>query len=324
MRELFLLDPEIVFLNHGSFGACPRPVFAEYQRFQLELEREPVEFLGLKRRFPELIGVARERLAAYVGASASDLVLVPNATTAVNAVARSLDLQPGDEIVATTHEYGGNDLLWRYICERRRCALGGRHDAHKRRGRPARRRHAANARAVRQSHRFSDVASLSRRRAVREAREAGVLDRRRRARARPDRARPASLGADFYAGNCHKVALLAEGAGFLHVRAEAQPMLEPRTVSWDWAADEWANPPPLGRHATRRAPRGPGGDRLPGRARWDAVRSDATDLRARRASSPRFGMEPLAKTTTSSCRWSLYAAARRRGRPRQASLPRTA
>src|SRR5512132_43019 len=95
VRELFLLDPEIVFLNHGSFGACPRPVFAEYQRFQLELERRPVEFLGLKRRFPELIGTARERLAAYVGASASDLVLVSNATTAVNAVARSLNLQPG-------------------------------------------------------------------------------------------------------------------------------------------------------------------------------------------------------------------------------------
>src|SRR5215208_1377058 len=118
-RGLFLLDPDVVFLNHGSFGACPRPVFEEYQRFQLELEREPVEFLSLKRRFPELIGNVRERLAAYVGASASDLVLVPNATTAVNAVARSLDLQPGDEVVSTTHEYGGNDLLWRYTCESR-------------------------------------------------------------------------------------------------------------------------------------------------------------------------------------------------------------
>ena len=67
--RLFLLDPDVVFLNHGSFGACPRPVFEEYQRLQLELEREPVEFLSLKRRFPELIGDARERLAAYVGAS---------------------------------------------------------------------------------------------------------------------------------------------------------------------------------------------------------------------------------------------------------------
>ena len=84
MRDLFLLDPAVVYLNHGSFGACPRPVFAEYQRLQLELEREPVEFLGLRRRFPELIGAARARLAAYVGAPASDLVLVANATTAVN------------------------------------------------------------------------------------------------------------------------------------------------------------------------------------------------------------------------------------------------
>jgi hypothetical protein len=119
MRDLFLLDPSVVFLNHGSFGACPRPVFEEYQRLQLELEREPVEFLGLKRRYPALIAAARDRLAAYVGASPADLVLVPNATSAVNLVARSLDLQPGDEVVGTTHEYGGNDLLWRQVCESR-------------------------------------------------------------------------------------------------------------------------------------------------------------------------------------------------------------
>ena len=189
VRELFLLDPDVVFLNHGSFGACPRPVFEEYQRLQLELEREPVEFLGLKRRFPELIGAARERLAAYVGAAAADLVLVPNATTAVNAVARSLDLQPGDEIVATTHEYGGNDLLWRYIVRAPRRALRrGRHDAGERGGRSARGRHAANARAVRQPHLVSDGAALSRRGALRAgARGRRALDRRRRARARADR-----------------------------------------------------------------------------------------------------------------------------------------
>src|SRR5262245_12148553 len=118
MRDLFLLDPDVVFLNHGSFGACPRAVFAEYQRLQLELEREPVEFLGLRRRYPELIGAARGQLAAYVGAPASDLLFVANATTGVNVVARSLMFEPGDEIVTTTHEYGANDLLWRYVGER--------------------------------------------------------------------------------------------------------------------------------------------------------------------------------------------------------------
>jgi isopenicillin-N epimerase len=68
VKNLFLLDQDVVFLNHGSFGACPRPVFEAYQRFQRELERQPVEFLALERRFPELLEKARTALAAYVGA----------------------------------------------------------------------------------------------------------------------------------------------------------------------------------------------------------------------------------------------------------------
>src|SRR5207302_11382111 len=84
MRELFLLDPDVVFLNHGSFGACPRAVFEEYQRFQLELERQPVEFLGRDRRFPGLIESAKARLADYVGADPQNFVFVANATSGVN------------------------------------------------------------------------------------------------------------------------------------------------------------------------------------------------------------------------------------------------
>ncbi len=96
IRELFLLRPDIVFLNHGSFGACPRPVFDAYQGWQRELERQPVEFLS--RRFTDLMRWARERLAAFVGVEADDLVYVPNATTGLNTVARSLPLAPGDEV----------------------------------------------------------------------------------------------------------------------------------------------------------------------------------------------------------------------------------
>src|SRR2546428_314292 len=103
MRSLFLLDPDINFLNHGSFGACARPVFEEYQKWQLELERQPVEFLG--RRFVELMRDARAALAEYIGADAEDVVYVPNATTGLNVVARSLQLEPGDEVLATDHEY---------------------------------------------------------------------------------------------------------------------------------------------------------------------------------------------------------------------------
>src|SRR5208283_3141515 len=102
-REMFLLRPDVVFLNHGSFGACPRPVFETYQRWQLELERQPVDFLHY--RFPDLMGTAREQLAAYLGADADEVVYFPNVTTALNVVARSLALEPGDEVLGTDHEY---------------------------------------------------------------------------------------------------------------------------------------------------------------------------------------------------------------------------
>ncbi|MBM3128713.1 MAG: aminotransferase class V-fold PLP-dependent enzyme [Chloroflexi bacterium] len=115
-KELFLLDPEIVFLNHGSFGATPRPVFDAYQNWQRELERQPVEFLG--RRFNNLMRDARAALAAYVHADAADLIYAPNATTALNIVARSLRLNPGDEILTTDHEYGALDRTWRFIARK--------------------------------------------------------------------------------------------------------------------------------------------------------------------------------------------------------------
>src|SRR5262245_16903128 len=113
----FLLRPEITFLNHGSFGACPRPVFEIFQAWQRELEAQPVEFLG--RRISQLLAEARARLASYVGTQADHLVFVPNATYGVNVVARSLELQPGDEVLTTNHEYGAADRAWRFNCARR-------------------------------------------------------------------------------------------------------------------------------------------------------------------------------------------------------------
>src|ERR1700681_19869 len=79
LRGDFLLDPRVIFLNHGSFGACPRPVFAAYQQWQLELEREPVDFIG--RRRGALMAEARARLAASMGAEADEVVYFPNPTT---------------------------------------------------------------------------------------------------------------------------------------------------------------------------------------------------------------------------------------------------
>ena len=110
----FLLDPDIVFLNHGSFGACPRPVFEAYQRWQRELERNPVDFLGARSR--DLMAAARADLGALIGAPANDVVYFPNPTTAANMVGRSLRLEPGDEILTTEYEYGAMDRTWRFNC----------------------------------------------------------------------------------------------------------------------------------------------------------------------------------------------------------------
>jgi isopenicillin-N epimerase len=104
IRKLFLLDPDVVFLNHGSFGATPRPVFEIYQAWQRRLERQPVKFLI--RELTDRLRVARQALGEYLHADADDLVYVPNATVGVNIVARSLALEAGDEVLTSDHEYG--------------------------------------------------------------------------------------------------------------------------------------------------------------------------------------------------------------------------
>jgi isopenicillin-N epimerase len=102
-RRYWGLAPKTVFLNHGSFGACPKAVLAAQAEFRRQMEAEPVEFLW--RRYEEPLDRARNALAKFVGARAKDLVFVPNATTAVNAVVRSLELRPGDELLTTAHDY---------------------------------------------------------------------------------------------------------------------------------------------------------------------------------------------------------------------------
>ena len=103
LREEFLLDPSVTFLNHGSFGATPRA-----------LERQPVLFLA--RRLDALLAEARAALGTYVGADQDDLVFVPNATAGVNVAAWTLGLQAGGELLSTDLEYGPLDLSWEHVC----------------------------------------------------------------------------------------------------------------------------------------------------------------------------------------------------------------
>ena len=228
MKKLFLLDPEVVYLNHGSFGACPRPVFEAYQRYQQELEWQPVAFLALERSLPERLDTARTALAAYVGASPDNLAFATNTSSAMNTVARSLELAPGDEVLMGDDEYGGMELLWQYVARRTGAKLVRRAFDDLVPG--------PRTKAVFCSHvewttgRVNDVAEICRR-----ARDAGVLSIVDGAHA------PGqidldldAIGADVYAGNCHKWLCAPKGSGFLCAQPEAQRLIEPLVVSWDW------------------------------------------------------------------------------------------
>ena len=117
LKNQFLLNPKIHFLNHGSFGATPRPVFRDYQRWQRELELQPVEFLG--RRATNLMADSRRVLGKYLGTSADNLVYTQNVTIALNIVARSLELGSDDEILTSDHEYGALDRTWKFLSKER-------------------------------------------------------------------------------------------------------------------------------------------------------------------------------------------------------------
>ena len=239
MRDLFLLDPDLVFLNHGSFGACPREVWEAQQRWQLEMERNPVLFLG--RRSAELLAQARAALGRTLGARGDDLVFVPNATTGVNIVARSWPLQPGDEVLTTDLEYGACDATWQRLCEQagalyRKVQIPLPYE----RERVAERLMAAvtpRTRLIYLSHLTSTTALIL---PVAEvcaaARALGIATLVDGAHA-PGQIELDldTIGADFYVGNCHKWLCAPKGAGFLHARAERQPMLHAPITSWGYA-----------------------------------------------------------------------------------------
>ncbi|HKZ83252.1 MAG TPA: aminotransferase class V-fold PLP-dependent enzyme [Anaerolineae bacterium] len=243
MRDQFVLHPDVVFLNHGSFGACPKPVFEDYQRWQLELERQPVEFLG--RRFNDLMREAREALGGFVGSHRDDLVYVTNATVSLNIVARSLPLKPDDEVVATDHEYGALDRTWRFVCGKR----GARYirqpvpvpiESEEQVIEAIWSGVTPRTRALFISHITSPTAiTLPLAELIRRAREAGIITVIDGAHALGQvELNLDELGADVYIGNLHKWAMSPKGSGFLYVRREVQQLIEPLIVSWGWESEQ--------------------------------------------------------------------------------------
>jgi isopenicillin-N epimerase len=244
LKDLFLLDPEVVFLNHGSFGACPKPVFEAYQGWQLKLERQPVAFLDPMRGYAAWMRDARVALAGELGAAPDDLVGVMNATVGLNIVAQSLNLSPGDEILTTDHEYAALEKTWAYVCRKTGAKIV----------------FVTVPLPLTEEAQFTDaiVAGMTERtkvlflshitsatalvfpieRAVAEARARGiwsVIDGAHVPGHIPLNLE--RLGADFYAGNCHKWLMAPKGSAFLHVRRDLQWMINPLVISHGWTED---------------------------------------------------------------------------------------
>jgi isopenicillin-N epimerase len=238
LKQLFSLDPDVVFLNHGSYGATPREVFDVYQMWQRRLEREPVHFINeeLPRHFAE----AREALGRYLACSGEDVVYVPNATFGINAVARSLRLAPGDEILSTDHEYGAIENCWSYVCMKAGASYVRRSVPI-----PASSEEIAetlwsgvtsHTKVLFMSHITSSTAlRLPVEALCARARQAGIITIIDGAHA-PGQI-PLDLRAldpDFYIGNCHKWLCSPKGAAFLYTRRDRQGLIEPLVVGWGW------------------------------------------------------------------------------------------
>ena len=242
IKSHFLLGPEIIFLNHGSFGATPKPVFKEYQRWQRELEKQPVEFLG--RRVTGLLAESRAELGDYLGANADSLVYTQNVTISLNIVARSLELGPGDEVLATDHEYGAMDRMWRFLAKEHGFRYVNHHiempvTTKEKFIEDFWRGVTPHTRVIFISHITSPTAIIFPvREIIRRAREAGiitVIDGAHVAGQLP--LHLGSLGADFYGGNLHKWLCTPKGAGFLYARPEVQHLLKPLVVSWGYESE---------------------------------------------------------------------------------------
>ena len=238
-KDLFLLDPEVVFLNHGSFGATPKPVFEVYQDWQKRLEKQPVKFLG--REVTGYLREARASLGKYLNVSSNDLVYVPNATFGVNVVARSLNLSEGDEVLTCDQEYGACNNTWTYLSQQRGFT-------YKKQAIPLPVSSSQEildtfwqgvtpqTKVIYLSHITSPTAlTLPISKICAKARKEGILTVIDGAHAPGQlELNLTEIDADFYTGNCHKWLCSPKGAAFLYTRKDKQDLIEPLVLSWGW------------------------------------------------------------------------------------------
>lgn len=231
------LRPGVTFLNHGSFGLVPRCVQSVRQKWLQVLYDQPCDFF-VRQMEIELSKVA-DRMGRLIGAAPQDLVFVDNATVAMNIVAQSLNLKPGDEVLLTDHEYGAVRRIWQKRCERTGAKLVIHNLPEPLDSVPALVDRLFSA--VTEKTRiivFSPVTSptatiLPMKEICQRARQARILtclDGPHALGVLPLQLE--KLGCDFFCASCHKWLCAPNGSGFLYVARKHQQKLAPIVVSW--------------------------------------------------------------------------------------------
>lgn len=243
MKDLYLLDPDITFLNHGSFGACPKPVFEAYQTWQRKLENQPVQFMTID--VYDHLAQSRNKLGAFIGCSGDDLFFISNPTTAVNTIIRSLDLGPEDEVLSTNHEYGSLIRAWKCVAKEK-----GFHFIPHEFPLPLKTHEdfienfwdgvTVNTRIIFMSHITSSTGLIF---PVEEicsrSRKDGILTIIDGAHVPGQLALDiTAMDPDMYIGACHKWLSAPKGSAFLYVKRDLQSLIKPLIISWGEAGDD--------------------------------------------------------------------------------------
>ena len=235
-RSHWSLDSEITFLNHGSFGACPKAVLDRQQQLRAQLEREPVRFF--EDELEPLLDAARRELAAFVGADPTDLAFVPNATTGVNTVLRSLSFQPDDELLTTNHEYNAS----RNALEFAAAAAGAKVvvaqvpfpvQSAAQISEAVLAKVSAKTKLILLDHITSQTALIFPIQALIQQLAQQNIDVLVDGAHAPGQIplNLTELGAAYYTGNCHKWLCSPKGAAFLYLRPDRQAQIRPLVIS---------------------------------------------------------------------------------------------
>ena len=242
LKDLFYLNPEITFLNFGSFGACPKPIIEDQRKWQMEMERNPVQFIAV--RSLEYLQNSRKALADYIHCNANDLVFTPNPSYAMNIIAKSFALKAGDEILSTNLEYGAMDRTWNYYCRKSgakfiRNVVSLPVVSKEQFIEEFWKGFSENTKAIFISHITSSTAlKLPVHEICAEAKRRGLLTIVDGAHVPGHIPLDLStLEADIYTGACHKWMMTPKGSSFLYVRKELQDQFDPLVISWGYESE---------------------------------------------------------------------------------------